>query len=115
MGKIIKLIVLAAVIYFALTYAIPWIKGLAGAPLRTGGASAETDAGRCIDRASRANSAFGQEVRRFSRPPVQVNAWSTAVTRVKIKIADANSACYCSSPACPKAREALSELQTLLS
>ena len=115
MGKIIKLIVVAGIIYFGLTYAIPWFKGLAGAPLRTGGASTGSGAGRCIDLASRASSAFGEEIRRFSRPPFDVNAWSASVTRLQIKMADADSACYCPSAACPKAREALSELRTLVS
>ena len=115
MGRIIKLIVVAAVIYFALSYAVPWIKGLAGAPLRSGGGNTDTGAGRCIDLASRASSAFGEEVRLFSSPPVDVNAWGASVTRIQLKVADAESACYCSSPACPKAREALSELRSLVS
>jgi hypothetical protein len=116
-SRIVKVIVVIVVVYFGYTQVVPWIKSFAGGPGSAGSTdSAFNDggAGRCIDLASRASSTLGSELRQYTKPPFDLVDWSATVHKVEMKIYEADSDCRCSAPGCSEARQALSEVKSLL-
>jgi hypothetical protein len=114
MDKIVRLAVLAAVVYFGATQLIPWMKekgdfssGRAGTDLSE---IADND---CVSRAMGAPELFASEIRSFGRPPVDEAAWDDSYARIQGRIDSADDACSCSEPSCDKAREGLSQLRGL--
>ena len=115
--RIIKLAVVIVIVYFAYTQVLPWVKNFGGGIGDTG--SSETgfsDGGarRCIDLTSRASSTLGSELRQYTKPPFDLVDWSATVHKVEMKIYEADSDCRCSAPGCSEARQALSEIKSLL-
>lgn len=116
-SRVVRLIVVAAVVYVGYTQVYPWFKSITGGP----GASASQDSGfsdggarRCIDLAARASSTLGGELRQYTKPPIDLVDWSATVNKVEMKIYQADSDCRCSAPGCSEARQALSEMRNLL-
>jgi len=116
-SRIVKVVVVIALVYFGYTQVVPWIKSVGGGSEGSGSAeSAFPDAGasRCIDLASRASSTLGSEMRRYAKPPVDLAEWGATVNKVEMKIYAADSECRCSEPGCSEARQAMSEIKSLL-
>ena len=116
-SRIVKVIVVIAIVYFGYTQVVPWIKSVGGGPGGAGSAdSAFPDGGasRCIDLASGASSTLGREMRRYAKPPFDLAEWGATVNKVEMKIYAADSDCRCSAPGCSEARQALSEIKSLL-
>jgi hypothetical protein len=119
MARIVKLLVIAVLLYVAWTQGWPWLEkqlgslGIsrtqAGAPTVGGGPE-----GSCISMAERANDALAGGIGRFISPPFDTGAWMQFAGRVQLQIRDADSACGCPHEACVKASEALRELDALL-
>ena len=56
---------------------------------------------------------FSEEMRSFSRPPINLDAWDRTYLRIENRIADADDKCSCSRPACFTAQGALGGLREL--
>lgn len=112
MDRIIKLVVVLVVVYFAYSVGLPWIKGLLGsspAGLR-GNASEEA---LCVGAAERAVDAFGDRLGRFL-PPIDADAWEESVSRSRTEISEAERGCGCGHEACREASRALSDLENMV-
>ncbi|HVT05604.1 MAG TPA: hypothetical protein VHL58_19775 [Thermoanaerobaculia bacterium] len=114
MPKIVKLLIVAVVLYFAWTKGLPRLKALGSSSSTTTSASGSASTS-CPDLAARASETWGSGLSRFVNPPVDVNEWQTFRSSVQSRIDEANDACRCSEPACDKTREAMSKLESLVS
>ena len=118
LSKLVSFAVVMAIIYFALTRGLPWIREQIAPTARSYQATDgdTTDpAWSCIESVAQANDSLGQLVRRFSTGPTDVDEWSTASWDVEAEIRDAEMTCSCPAEACSKAAEAASELRTMFS
>ena len=112
MDRIIKLVLVAAIVFVAWKYVVPWVKQQGGPDDRTlvagGGAS-------CVRSAERASEAWGSGLARFTNPPYDAGAWSSFRGSVESKINAAEADCDCRVESCAKAREAMRDLRSLVS
>jgi len=111
MGRIVKLLVLVAVVYVVWKYVVPKVK-MPNSTAKTSTASVGTP---CIESAQRASEKWGGGLARFANPPYDLNAWSTFRGGVESSISTAESDCACASESCEKARSAMSDLRALVS
>lgn len=114
LNRLITLAIVLALAYFVLTRGLPWIQqqmSPAGDGVDAGGG----EAAECIYRATEANEALSQAVRRFSQPPVDEDEWSSVTWEIEREIQSAAAACICPLEACLKASQALDEIRALLS
>jgi hypothetical protein len=110
-GRIVKVIVLIAVLYVAWKYGLPWLQHQG-----SGGSSTHAAAtSGCPSAAARASETWGSGLHAFVNPPYDLNAWSAFHDSVEGKISAAESECSCSGDSCAKARAAMSDLRSLLS
>jgi hypothetical protein len=114
LNKIINFVLLIAAIYFLWTYVVPWFRGLGSGP----GSRSYVDAGKgedadCVIAARKAAEVFADEMRSFSRPPIDLDAWDRTYLRIENRIAAADDECDCSRPACSTAQGALGSLREL--
>jgi hypothetical protein len=114
LNKIINFLLLVAAIYFLWTYVVPWFKSLGTGPASrdfvAGGSGEEGD---CVTAARAAAERFSEEMRSFSRPPIDANDWDRAYLRIENRIAAADDECSCSRPGCLTAQGALGDLRQL--
>ena len=112
MDRIVKLVVVAAIVFAAWKYVVPWVKKQGGSgPAETvvagGGAS-------CVRSAERASETWGSGLRQFVNPPYDANAWSGFRGRVESGINAAEAECDCRADSCEKARSAMRDLRALV-
>jgi hypothetical protein len=112
MGRIIKLVVVIAVIYFVWKYVVPKVKMPSSGAKTTATATATTP---CVQSAERASEKWGGGLARFANPPYDLNAWSDFRGGVESSISTAESDCNCASESCEKARDAMRDLRALVS
>jgi hypothetical protein len=113
MGKLIAIAIVLGLAYLLLTNAQDWLGGSSGSS--RGAISAEGQASEaCIEAVEYANDVFAEELRQYSRPPINPDAWSDTMSSVEGLIGAAENSCFCSTPACIKASEALGELRSLV-
>ena len=115
MERIIKLAILVAVLYFAYTEVVPWMKKELGMVTSSSITESTEGSGACLALAADASLALGVGIRPFVLPPIDVDAWEATHLRIESRISEAESACFCFEPSCDKANEALSVLSHLLS
>ena len=87
MGRLIKLIVIAAILFFAWKYALPWIQH----QTHSSSPKSEATQSSCTGSAARASEAWGSGLHAFVNPPYDLAAWSTFRGDVESKIAAAES------------------------
>jgi hypothetical protein len=109
-NRLVKLIVIIALLFVAWKYAIPWAKKQVNRPTAS---SASTDSS-CVTAARQASEAWGSGLHRFVNPPYDLGAWSSFRGGVETKIAAAESECSASSQSCDAARGAMSDLKSLI-
>ena len=110
-GRIVKVIVLIAVLYVGWKYGLPWLQRQ-----QSGGTTTHANAqSGCPGAAARASEAWGSGLHNFVNPPYDLAAWSSFHDSVESKIASAESECTCGSESCNKARAAMRDLRSLLS
>lgn len=118
LGGIVKLLVVAVLLWFAVTEGWPWLKReLDRMGHRSPAAEVEEGAGEgteCVIAAGRASEALGETLRRFRTPPYDLGAWENATTALEDRIWTAESACGCALDSCGRASEALAELRDLV-
>ena len=111
MSRIIKLILLIAIVYFVWKYGLPWLQ-----KQQSGGGTTHAAAqSGCPGAAARASEAWGSGLHSFVNPPYDLNAWTSFHDDVESKISSAESECSCSDQSCEKARAAMRDLRSLLS
>ena len=106
MAKIIKLALIAFLLYIAYTQGLPLLRQQLGEGL--GGD--DTPRSGCVGAAERASDLFGERVGRVSGPGTDPQVWDDFRRSVDDAIYDARSQCDCRLESCDKAREALSAL-----
>ena len=110
-GRLIKLIVIVALVFLAWKYAMPWAK-----KQMHGSATASSSAqSSCTTAAQHASESWGSGLHRFANPPYDIAAWSSFRSDVDTQIGAAESACSGAQESCEKARSAMSELRGLVS
>ena len=109
-NRLIKWIIVIALVILAWKYAVPWAKK------QIQGHSAQSVAAdnSCVAAAQRASEAWGSGLHTFVNPPYDLAAWGRFRNDVEAKISEANAACRESSQSSDMAREAMRDLQTLV-
>ena len=111
-GRIVKIVVIVAVLYVAWKYGLPWLQRQGSGGGSTTSSSAQSG---CPAAAARASEAWGSGLHTFVNPPYDIAAWSSFHDSVESKIASAESECSCGDRSCDKARAAMHDLRSLLS
>jgi hypothetical protein len=114
MNKIINVILLVAAIWAGYTYIVPWFKSLGtGSSSRALTATGTGEEADCVIAAREAAQVFGDEMRSFSKPPIDANDWDRTWLRIENRIGAADDKCGCSRPGCQTAQGALADLRRL--
>src|SRR5437764_260192 len=109
-GKtLVKLIVVAAIAYFAWR----WWQGQHHAAAAATAAS--SPAQECASLAAGASETWGSGVGRFANPPYDMAAWDDFRSRVETGARRAQEKCLCGDAACNSAKSAMSDLRGLVS
>ena len=114
MNKLVKLIVVVAVLYVAWRHGLPWLEQNMSSS-KTSSSAATAPRGSCTQLASAASDAWGRGLHQFVNPPYDVNAWSSFRQDVESKISNAESECNCNSDSCSKVKSAMRDLRSLVS
>jgi hypothetical protein len=109
-NRLVKWIVVIAVIVVAWKYGIPWAKHKMQGSTVTAVAADNS----CVAAAQRASEAWGSGLHSFVNPPYDLGAWAGFRDDVEKKIAAANMQCSASSQSCDAARSAMSDLRNLI-
>ncbi len=114
MKRIIQLAVLAALIYVVVQQAPQLVENVSdlGSGLSRRGSS--VGLGACVVAAEGASETFGRELRQFSDPPIDLEAWDLFIEGLKEQIYHAEAECSCPRTSCERATEALGELNRLI-
>jgi hypothetical protein len=112
MGKLLKWIVIIAVLVVAWKVGVPWVKkqNLFGS-----GKTASKGRNPCISDALDASDTWGKGLSGFVNPPYDVAAWSSFRSTVESRIAQTESDCNCSEDWCRTVRSAMSDFRGLIS
>ena len=114
MNKIINFVLLVAVIWAGYTYIVPWFKSLGtGGTSRALSPTGTGEEAECVIAARDAAQVFADEMRSFSRPPIDANHWDRAYLRIENRISAADDKCGCARPGCDTAQGALADLRQL--
>jgi hypothetical protein len=109
-NRLIKWIIVIALVIFAWKYALPWAKKQVEGHTATAVAADNS----CVAAAQRASETWGSGLHRFTNPPYDLGDWGRFRSDVEAKIAEANAACRESSQSSDMARDAMRDLQTLV-
>lgn len=115
LNRIIKWVVIIAIVVAAWKVGIPWAKrqnffgGTGASSTAKGGDSS------CVRAAESASEALGSGIGRFVNPPYDLNAWSSFRSDVDAKISSAEGECSGAEESCQKAREAMKDLRGIVS
>jgi hypothetical protein len=110
-NRLVKWIVVIALVIFAWKFAIPWAKQ----QIQGHTAATVTASNSCTTAAQRASEAWGSGLNHFVNPPYDLGAWSSFRSDVDSKIAAAETECRAASQSCETARSAMSDLRGLVS
>ena len=110
LSKIVKWVLLLAVVFVAWKYGLPKLQQATSSSSSGGGADKP-----CIAQAERASDAWGNGIGRFANPPYDLDAWGSFKSDVDRRISAAQSACSDSSESSVKVRDAMRDLQSLVS
>ena len=113
MDRLVKLIIVAVVLFLLWTKGVPWLKskveGTSGPP------SSKSTKASCADRAQTAFNRWADGLGSFVSPPYDTAAWSSFRSEVEGAISRAESECGCARDSCSAARDAMGNLRRLLS
>ena len=113
MGRILKLVIAVAILYFGVTRGLPWLKSQFGEKL---GPSGDTNQAICYNAAERAAEGFSERIRGFSKPPIDPAAWEEMVSTSRNQVEAGERECRnCDQEACLEASRALAGLESLIS
>jgi len=103
-NRLIKWVIVIALIFLAWKYALPWAKQ----QVQGHSTTAATDT-PCTAAAQRASETWGSGLHKFVNPPYDLGEWARFRGDVETKIS-----CRESCPSCDMARDAMRDLQTLV-
>jgi hypothetical protein len=109
-SRLVKWIVIIAIIFVAWKYALPWAKHQMQGHAISG---VSTDSS-CVTAAQRASEAWGGGLHSFVNPPYDLGAWAGFRDDVEKKIATAEFQCRASSQSGDAARSAMTDLKNLI-
>lgn len=112
-GKLLKWIVIIAVLFLDWKFLGPKIREKLGSPSRSESTAANAATG-CADAAAAASEKWGSGLGRFVNPPYDLDEWGRFRTSVEAKIATAQAQCGCDSDSCRSVRSALDDLRSLV-
>ena len=112
MGKLIQLVIVLALLFFAWK----WFKDNQAAPSRVSSSRSTRGSGdQCSPYADSAANAWSRGIRKFTgAPPYDTAAWDSFKSDVESRIGEAESHCGCALESCSKAREAMSGLRGMV-
>lgn len=117
---LIQLLVAIVIAWFAVTEGWPWLRerldrtaGDRPAVSAGAGDTANSEAGRCLDRAESASSTLAGALRTFRSPPYDREAWGSVSLEIAGTLGEADDACRCGHPACREAAAAIGALREL--
>lgn len=113
MDRIVKLLVVVAIVFVAWKYGLPWIQKQTS-KTGTDSAASSSPAVACVDRASQTSEKWGSGLHQFANPPYDLNAWASFRSDVESSINAAEAECDCAGEACEKTRGALRDLRSLV-
>jgi len=111
MLKIVRLAVIALVLYVIVNETSPWVMSQLGSRSLQ---SADTGPARCVHLGDEANNRFGERVGRVSGPGADPGVWGDFLGDVRGRIGDAQARCTCTQASCRKALQAMTDLEDLL-
>lgn len=109
-GKLVKWVVILALLAAAYKVGLPWLKQQKSG----GGAKIEAADSSCPAAAERASAAWGAGLGRFVNPPYDLEAWNVFREGVDSRIKSAADECGCPGESCKKAADAMGELRSLV-
>ncbi len=109
--RLLKWIILLALIFLAWKYGLPLLQRQG----RSTTTSASGASNSCVGAASAASDAWGRGIGRFVNPPYDTNAWAAFRSDVESRITSAESACSDSSESSTKVQSAMRDLRGLVS
>lgn len=113
LGRVIKWVLIAAVLFVAWKVVVPWVLKETGAAKSRVSSGAASD-NSCVRSAEEASETWGRGLGRFVNPPYDLAAWSTFRGEVEAKISESESLCGCVEESCVKTRAALGDLRALV-
>jgi hypothetical protein len=111
MSRLVKLVVVVAVLFCGWKYGLPWIKAKTGS---SSSSSASSSDNSCISNAERASQVWGSGLAQFANPPYDLNAWSAFSASVNSSITASETACGCAQESCAKVQSAMKDLKSLV-
>jgi hypothetical protein len=112
LGRLVKWIVILAVLYFAWTNVVPWLKKQNASTTTSSTSTADSP---CVRAAEQASESWGGGIARFAKPNPDSTEWQTFRGMVEGRISSAESSCSCQEQSCATAREALRDLRGVVS
>jgi hypothetical protein len=116
LGRLVKWIVIAAIVVFAWKVGLPWMQqqriGSSGPSISSAAATVDDS---CVGAAERASETWGSGLPRFINPPYDMDAWSSFRASVNSHIGEAESKCTCAEASCETVRGAMRDLRELVS
>jgi hypothetical protein len=116
-SRVLKIALVAVAVYILWQKVLsPWMHK----PVDITGTSAAQSqavamgASSCPELAAKASETWGGGLARFANPPYDTNEWSEFHDKVTTAVGLAEATCTCGSESCLKAREAVSNLRSLL-
>jgi hypothetical protein len=115
MRGLIKLAIIAAVVYVGYSRGLPWLEERKQSKSVESEANAQTtQSSNCVGLARDASESLGRDLVPLAMPPVDRAVWANALIEVGGTLARADDACRCGTDACLEASLALSELRQMV-
>ena len=110
-STLVKIVIVVLVVLFIWKKGLPWWNAQ-----QASSSAPKTTSPRvnCVFAARSASDFFGGNLRAFSSPPYDMQAWDEFKAHVDDRISMAGTKCSCNDDACENAKHAMSELRSLL-
>ena len=108
MEKIIKLGLVAGLLYLGFTMGRPYIEGLIDTPAVGG-----SGGGQCSSQINRARDNFADKMRDVT-PPVNIERWNSGFAMSRGRVEQARDSCNCEGEGCAAGRDAVDALERLM-
>jgi hypothetical protein len=119
MKILVRLAILAVLIWAGIEYGAPWIEKISSGIASTGRPASGSTSG-CVAAAEDASSSFGETVVKRATLPLDVDAWDRAYQRDRERVQRARDICHCfeveseDTSACEEANRALDLLEDFM-
>jgi len=112
-GKtLVKLAIAVAVVILIWKKGVPWWYARQASKAEAVSASSPNDA--CVEAAAAADDAWGSGVGRFANPPYDLAGWDQFRSNIEQQARRAEEKCLCADSSCTTAKQAMSDLRSLI-